>query len=111
LNLVHVQAAATSGAAPEGGPAELDLATTIASFPPEVREEVLLGASEDILAQLPPAILAEAQALRQRSGARFATAMSAVPAAARARPPGFQQALGCATSWLLPKDSCLKCFC
>lgn len=108
LNPVHAQAAAASGAAPEGGPAELDLATTIASFPPEVREEVLLGASEDILAQLPPAILAEAQALRQRSGARFATAMGAVPTAARARPPGFQQALGCAASWLSSKDSCLK---
>ncbi len=57
-----VQAAAASGSATETGPAELDLATTIASFPPEVREEVLLGASEDILAQLPPAILAEAHA-------------------------------------------------
>ncbi len=93
-----LQAAAASGTAPDAGPSELDLATTIASFPPEVREEVLLGASEDILAQLPPAILAEAQALRQRSGARFATAMGAVPSAARARPPGFQQAMGCAAS-------------
>lgn len=47
-----------------GGPAELDLATTLASFPPEVREEVLMTADEEMLAQLPPAILAEAQALR-----------------------------------------------
>ena len=68
----RVQAAAASGSAAEGGPAELDLATTIASFPPEVREEVLLGASEDILAQLPPAILAEAHApaRAQRSALR-----------------------------------------
>ncbi len=79
-----VQAAAASGSATETGPAELDLATTIASFPPEVREEVLLGASEDILAQLPPAILAEATRLRERSGARYA-AMGTVPPAARSR--------------------------
>ncbi len=53
------QAAAASG---EGGPQELDLATTLASFPPEVRDEVLMTADEEMLAQLPPAILAEAQA-------------------------------------------------
>ena len=65
--ICRLQAAAGSGSAAEARPTELDLATTIASFPPEVREEVLLGASENILSQLPPAILAEAQALRQRS--------------------------------------------
>ncbi|CAL8470976.1 g10518 [Coccomyxa elongata] len=53
------QAAAARG---EGGPQELDLATTLASFPPEVRDEVLMTADEEMLAQLPPAILAEAQA-------------------------------------------------
>ena len=84
--MCDLQAAAASGSAAEARPAELDLATTIASFPPEVREEVLLGASEDILAQLPPAILAEAQALRQRNGARFA-AMGGVPNPARPRLP------------------------
>ena len=88
-----MQAAAASGSAAEGGPAELDLATTIASFPPEVREEVLLGASEDILAQLPPAILAEAQRLRERSGARYA-AIGTVPPAARSRVPSMQERLG-----------------
>ena len=87
-----LQAAAAPGSAAQAaGPAELDLATTIASFPPEVREEVLLSASEDILAQLPPAILAEAQRLRDRSGARFATAGLAAPPAARARPPVFHE--------------------
>jgi hypothetical protein len=50
-----------------GGPAELDLATTLASFPPDVRQEVLMTADEEMLAQLPPAILAEAQALRTRA--------------------------------------------
>ena len=90
-----MQAAAASGSAAEGGPAELDLATTIASFPPEVREEVLLGASEDILAQLPPAILAEAQRLRERSGARYA-AIGTVPPAARSRVPSMQErSAGC----------------
>lgn len=57
--VLRKQAAAASG---EGGPQELDLATTLASFPPEVRDEVLMTADEEMLAQLPPAILAEAQA-------------------------------------------------
>ncbi|BDA45426.1 probable E3 ubiquitin-protein ligase HUWE1 [Coccomyxa sp. Obi] len=63
------QAAAASG---EGGPQGLDLATTLASFPPEVRDEVLMTADEEMLAQLPPAILAEAQAraLRERAHGR-----------------------------------------
>lgn len=51
---------------------------------------MLLGASEDILAQLPPAILAEAQRLRERSGARYA-AMGSVPPAARSRALPMQE--------------------
>ncbi len=56
-----MQAAAQAGA---GGPVELDLATTLASFPPELREEVLLTADEDMLAQvctymLPLSLLAQ----------------------------------------------------
>ena len=51
-------------AAGGGGAAaqEPDLATTLAGFPPDVREEVLMTADEAVLSRLPPALLAEAQA-------------------------------------------------
>ncbi|KAK9833876.1 hypothetical protein WJX74_008569 [Apatococcus lobatus] len=62
------------GAAPGAiGPAEMDLATLLATFPPEVREEVLLS-DDAVLSSLPPALLAEAQALRDRS-MRFMSGM------------------------------------
>ena len=44
----------------------MDLATILATFPPDVREEVLLTSEEDVINSLPPALLAEAQQLRQR---------------------------------------------
>ena len=44
----------------------MDMASVLASFPPEVREEVLLTSDDTMLATLPPALLAEAQALRER---------------------------------------------
>ena len=54
-------------AAPAAGAgSEMDLATILATFPPEVREEVLLTSEEDVINSLPPALLAEAQSLRQR---------------------------------------------
>ena len=53
--------AATLASAAACIPAELDLATTLAGFPPAVRKEVVLTANEDMRAQLPPAVLAEAQ--------------------------------------------------
>ena len=55
------------GAAPAAGAgSEMDLATILATFPPDVREEVLLTSEEDVINSLPPALLAEAQQLRQR---------------------------------------------
>ncbi len=48
------------------GPEDLDLASLLASFPPDVREDVLLNSGSELLATLPPALLAEAQELRQR---------------------------------------------
>ena len=51
-----------AAAAPAGGgPAEMDMATILATFPPEVREEVLLTSDDSLLATLTPALLAEAQ--------------------------------------------------
>lgn len=77
---MHEQAAAAAGAAggqgaggAAPGPAEMDLATLLATFPPDVREEVLLS-DDAVLSSLPPALLAEAQALRDRS-MRFMSGM------------------------------------
>lgn len=58
------QAAAGSGgtAAPAAAPAaEMDLASLLATFPPDVRDDVLLTSDEALLRTLPPALLAEAQ--------------------------------------------------
>ena len=63
------QAAAAAGPAstaaqPGGGaPADMDMATILATFPPEVREEVLLTSDDSLLANLTPALLAEAQVI------------------------------------------------
>ncbi|CAM6105472.1 unnamed protein product [Calypogeia fissa] len=51
----------------EGQPVDMDSASIIATFPAELREEVLLTSSEAVLAALPPALLAEAQLLRERA--------------------------------------------
>ncbi|KAH7291322.1 hypothetical protein KP509_29G011900 [Ceratopteris richardii] len=51
----------------EGQPVDMDSASIIATFPPELREEVLLTASEPVLNALPPALLAEARLLRERA--------------------------------------------
>ncbi|XP_065003917.1 E3 ubiquitin-protein ligase UPL1 isoform X2 [Musa acuminata AAA Group] len=50
----------------EGQPVEMDNASIIATFPPELREEVLLTSPEAVLSRLPPALIAEAQMLRDR---------------------------------------------
>ncbi|GFZ10082.1 LOW protein: E3 ubiquitin ligase-like protein [Actinidia rufa] len=50
----------------EGQPVEMDTVSIIATFPSELREEVLLTSSPDILANLTPALVAEANMLRER---------------------------------------------
>ena len=59
----RAQQAATSGA-------EMDIASIIATFPPEIREEVLLTLDESIINSLPPDVLAEAQNARERVNSR-----------------------------------------
>ena len=59
-------AAAGAAAIAPAGAAEMDLATVLATFPADVREEVLLTADDDLINTLPPAQLAEAQELRNR---------------------------------------------
>eukprot|EP00898_Chlorokybus_atmophyticus_P008084 jgi/Chlat1/8277/Chrsp78S07706 len=50
-----------------GHPSDMDSASIIATFPAELREEVLLTSDEAVLASLPPPLLAEAQLLRERA--------------------------------------------
>lgn len=47
--------------------AEMDTASALATFPPDVRREVLLGADDALLNELPPNLLAEAMVLRERN--------------------------------------------
>ena len=56
------------GAGPGG--ADLDFASLLASFPPDVREEALIAAEEAQIASLPPAQQAEAALLRERAQRR-----------------------------------------
>jgi len=71
--------------------AEPDLATTLAGFPPDVREEVLLTADEAVLRQLPPALLAEAS-VRPAGAAHPLLLCSAVLRPAWRAPPRLHRA-------------------
>ncbi|KAL2133249.1 hypothetical protein VTI74DRAFT_2672 [Chaetomium olivicolor] len=62
------------------GPADMDPASILLTFPPALREQVLLEQGEDIMDQLPPELAAEARALAQRHNLHRAP-----PAAARPR--------------------------
>ncbi|GFZ12610.1 LOW protein: E3 ubiquitin ligase-like protein [Actinidia rufa] len=50
----------------EGQPVDMDNASIIATFPADLREEVLLTSSDAVLSALPSPLLAEAQMLRDR---------------------------------------------
>uniref|UniRef100_A0A7N0UIS5 HECT-type E3 ubiquitin transferase n=1 Tax=Kalanchoe fedtschenkoi TaxID=63787 RepID=A0A7N0UIS5_KALFE len=50
----------------EGQPVEMDTVSIIATFPSDIRQEVLLTSSDAILANLTPALVAEANMLRER---------------------------------------------
>ncbi|CAA6672443.1 unnamed protein product [Spirodela intermedia] len=62
--LVHSQQA-------EGQPVDMDNASIIATFPPDLRQEVLLTSSEAVLSSLPSNFLAEAQMLRDRAASHY----------------------------------------
>ncbi|RZC86702.1 hypothetical protein C5167_030051 [Papaver somniferum] len=55
----------------EGQPVKMDPASIIATFPTELREEVLLTSSDAVLANLTPALVAEATMLRERVANRY----------------------------------------
>lgn len=58
------QAAATGQ---DVGPQEMDPASILLTFPPALREQVLMDQGEDIMEHLPPELAAEARALAQRT--------------------------------------------
>ncbi|XP_073276047.1 E3 ubiquitin-protein ligase UPL2-like [Primulina huaijiensis] len=55
----------------EGQPVEMDTVSIIATFPSDIREEVLLTSSDAILSNLTPALVAEANMLRERFAHRY----------------------------------------
>ncbi|KAJ1685644.1 hypothetical protein LUZ63_017034 [Rhynchospora breviuscula] len=55
----------------EGQPVEMDPVSIIATFPSEIREEVLLTSPDTLLATLTPALVAEANMLRERFAHRY----------------------------------------
>ncbi|XP_031279241.1 E3 ubiquitin-protein ligase UPL2-like isoform X1 [Pistacia vera] len=55
----------------EGQPVEMDTVSIIATFSSDLREEVLLTSSDAILANLTPALVAEANMLRERFAHRY----------------------------------------
>ncbi|XP_028777707.1 E3 ubiquitin-protein ligase UPL1 [Neltuma alba] len=55
----------------EGQPVEMDTVSIIATFPSDLREEVLLTSSDAVLANLTPALVAEANMLRERVAHRY----------------------------------------
>ena len=57
-------AAGASGGAGVAQVADMDSASILATFPPELREEVLMTSDESLLSALPPDLVAEAQVLR-----------------------------------------------
>ncbi|CAA6653418.1 unnamed protein product [Spirodela intermedia] len=55
----------------EGQPVEMDTVSIIATFPSDLREEVLLTSPDAVLANLTPALVAEANMLRERFARRY----------------------------------------
>ncbi|CAG8525542.1 7740_t:CDS:2, partial [Scutellospora calospora] len=55
--------------------AEMDTASFFASLDPQLRQTVLLEQDEMVLASLPPSIVAEANALRERASRRYTNAV------------------------------------
>lgn len=51
----------------------MQMADFLATLTPDLREEALLSLNEDVLETLPPAIVAEAQTLRERASSRIYT--------------------------------------
>ncbi|KAM0754248.1 hypothetical protein T439DRAFT_311132 [Meredithblackwellia eburnea MCA 4105] len=70
------------------GPAEIDPATFLASLDPHLRQAVLLDQEDDVLANLPPNLLAEANAIREQGQRRAAARAQVLAGAGGGLPPG-----------------------
>ncbi|EAQ83760.1 hypothetical protein CHGG_10164 [Chaetomium globosum CBS 148.51] len=68
------------------GPVEMDTASILLTFPPALREQVLLEQGEDIMDQLPPELAAEARAIAQRHNIHRVPPAGARPREAARRP-------------------------
>jgi len=71
--------AAASGQ--DAGAADMDPASILATFPPELRAQVLMDQGDDLMEHLPPELAAEARALTRRHGLSSNRAPQAVPRA------------------------------
>ncbi|CAG8537775.1 15360_t:CDS:10, partial [Funneliformis caledonium] len=77
--------------------ADMDTASFFASLDPQLRRTVLLEQDEMVLASLPPAIVAEANALRERASRRYTNAVrsrtiaSTTPAVPTPKKPTIQR--------------------
>ncbi|KAE9587087.1 putative aminoacyltransferase, E1 ubiquitin-activating enzyme [Lupinus albus] len=67
----------------DGQPVEMDTVSIIATFPSEIREEVLLTSSDAVLANLTPALVAEANMLRERFAHRYSRTLLGMNARSR----------------------------
>ena len=67
MQRVHNVAAQQAAAPPSGTGAEMDMASILATFPAEVREEALLTLDDGTMNALPPNLLSEAIQVRQRA--------------------------------------------
>ncbi|KEY66981.1 hypothetical protein S7711_05101 [Stachybotrys chartarum IBT 7711] len=60
------QAMATATGGHETVPTDMDTASILLTFPPDLREQVLIDQGEDLMDQLPPELAAQARALSQQ---------------------------------------------
>jgi E3 ubiquitin-protein ligase HUWE1 len=74
------------------GPVEMDTASILLTFPPALREQVLLEQGEDIMDQLPPELAAEARAIAQRHNIHRVPPAGARPREAARRPDAVVEA-------------------
>lgn len=75
------------------GPVEMDTASILLTFPPALREQVLLEQGEDIMDQLPPELAAEARAIAQRHNIHRVPPAGARPREAARRPDAVVEAV------------------
>ncbi|XP_020222235.1 E3 ubiquitin-protein ligase UPL1 [Cajanus cajan] len=78
----------------EGQPVEMDTVSIIATFPSDLREEVLLTSPDTILANLTPALVAEANMLRERFAHRYSRTLFGMYPRSRRGEPSRRDGIG-----------------